>query len=58
MPMPCNFDHNGECLVCDGWPSECAWAMLVDGDFKKIPKEKLIDLLEPYMNEKEKRELC
>ena len=20
---PCNFDHNAECLVCDGWPSDC-----------------------------------
>ena len=21
--IPCEFDHNGECLFCDGWPSEC-----------------------------------
>lgn len=20
---PCNFDHNLECLVCDGWSSDC-----------------------------------
>jgi len=20
---PCEFDHNAECLVCDGWPSDC-----------------------------------
>ena len=21
--LPCNPDHNGECLVCDGWLSDC-----------------------------------
>ena len=21
--MPCNPDHNGECLVCDNWLSDC-----------------------------------
>jgi hypothetical protein len=21
--MPCNPDHNGECLVCDHWLSDC-----------------------------------
>lgn len=20
---PCKFDHNAECLICDGWPSDC-----------------------------------
>jgi hypothetical protein len=20
---PCKFDHNFECMVCDGWPSDC-----------------------------------
>jgi hypothetical protein len=20
---PCNFDHNGECLICDCWPIDC-----------------------------------
>ena len=22
---PCDFDHNGECLICDCWPSNCAY---------------------------------
>jgi uncharacterized phage protein (TIGR01671 family) len=21
--LPCKFDHNSECLICDGWPSDC-----------------------------------
>lgn len=21
--LPCNLDHNGECLICDCWESEC-----------------------------------
>lgn len=21
--LPCNPDHNGECLVCDNWPAQC-----------------------------------
>ena len=21
--IPCKFDHNAECLICDGWASEC-----------------------------------
>ena len=25
---PCNFDHNAECLVCDGWPSDCPFVKL------------------------------
>jgi len=23
--LPCNLDHNGECLVCDCWLSDCAF---------------------------------
>ena len=23
--LPCNFDHNGECLVCDCWLSDCTF---------------------------------
>lgn len=21
--LPCNLDHNGECLICDNWISDC-----------------------------------
>ena len=26
--LPCEFDHNAECLVCDGWPSDCPFVKL------------------------------
>ena len=26
---PCNFDHNGECLFCDCWPSNCPFIVRV-----------------------------
>ena len=27
--LPCNFDHNGECLVCDCWTNDCQLKSLV-----------------------------
>jgi len=24
--LPCNPDHNGECLVCDAWLSDCPFS--------------------------------
>lgn len=57
MPMPCDFDHNGECLVCDGWPTECAWVMLMDRNFTSISEKKLVEMLLPYMNDAERIKL-
>ena len=28
--LPCNFDHNAECLVCDCWPDECQLKPLIE----------------------------
>lgn len=28
--LPCNFDHNGECLLCDCWPSGCVYRTYKD----------------------------
>lgn len=39
---PCNFDHNGECLICDAWPSDCAFDRLFSGDFKCETLEELL----------------
>lgn len=36
MKIPCKFDHNGECLVCDCWWKDCL-------HFKLAEKLKLID---------------
>jgi hypothetical protein len=28
--LPCNPDHNGECLVCDNWLSDCSFFINVN----------------------------
>ena len=38
---PCEFDHNGECLICDCWPSDCAWKRMLNKDYKYETKEEL-----------------
>jgi hypothetical protein len=38
--LPCNPDHNGECLVCDCWLSDCAFNKeIVEDDLQKLIKE-------------------
>ena len=39
--IPCRFDHNGECLICDCWPSDCAYERFLNGDYKWETKEEL-----------------
>lgn len=38
---PCNFDHNGECLVCDCWPLSCAFVRYLNKDYTYETKEEL-----------------
>ena len=38
---PCEFDHNGECLICDCWPSDCAYDRMLNKDYKWESKEEL-----------------
>ena len=38
---PCYFDHNGECLICDCWPSDCAYIRMINKDYKWESKEEL-----------------
>jgi hypothetical protein len=38
---PCEFDHNGECIRCDCWASDCGWRRLLNNDFKWENKEDL-----------------
>jgi len=38
--LPCNPDHNGECLVCDCWLSDCEFNKeIVEDDLQKLVKE-------------------
>ena len=37
--LPCNPDHNGECLVCDCWLSDCEFNKeKTEDDFQKLIK--------------------
>ena len=48
--VPCNFDHNGECLICDCWISNCAYIRMLDGDYKYESKEELEDMFKYIIN--------
>jgi hypothetical protein len=45
---PCDFDHNGECLICDCWPSNCAYKRYINGDYKYESKEELEKMFKDY----------
>ena len=42
--FPCKFDHNGECLICDCWISDCAYLRYLNGDYKWETKEELEEM--------------
>ena len=44
----CDFDHNGECLICDCWPSNCAYKRYISGDYKYESKEELEKMFKDY----------
>lgn len=48
--VPCNFDHNGECLICDCWPSECAYMRMLNKDYKYESKEELEDMFKDIIS--------
>ena len=41
--LPCNPDHNGECLVCDSWLSDCP--------FNKNEDDKVIEIMGQKFNQ-------
>jgi hypothetical protein len=50
--QPCSFDHNGECLVCDCWHQDCAYARMINKDYKWETKEELEEMFKNYKNGK------
>lgn len=50
MRKPCKFDHNGECLICDCWPSECAYDRMLNKDYKYESKEELEEMFKDITN--------
>ena len=55
--VPCNFDHNGECLICDCWISNCAYIRMLDGDYKYESKEELEDMFKYIINKDNPRKM-
>lgn len=38
---PCEFDHNGECLICDCYSSDCAYDRWLNSDYEYETQEEL-----------------
>lgn len=51
MKKPCNPDHNGECLICDCTPKDCAWDWLWEGNFQYESFEELLVLFQDHLDE-------
>lgn len=47
VKFPCKFDHNGECLICDCWPENCAYDRFINEDYKWETKEELEEMFKP-----------
>lgn len=56
-PLPCKFDHNGECLICDCSPSACGWMRLWTGDWRYEPFEELLALFKDHLTPEQVAEL-
>ena len=54
---PCNPDHNGECLICDAWLSDCAFERLLNRDFKYENLEELLVMFKDHLTEDQKERL-
>lgn len=48
VKQPCDFDHNGECLICDCWHSDCAYMRYLKKDYKWETKEELEEMFKNY----------
>ena len=46
---PCDFDHNGECLICDCWSQDCGWDRMLNKDYKYESKEELEEMFKDYI---------
>ena len=50
IQKPCKMDHNGECLICDCWPSNCAYKRYLNQDYKWESKEELEKMFKDFFN--------
>jgi hypothetical protein len=49
--IPCDLDHNGECLICDCWISDCAYQRYLNRDYKYESKEQLEHMFKDYITQ-------
>jgi hypothetical protein len=54
--IPCDLDHNGECLICDCWISDCAWIRYLKKDYKYESEEELKELFKDYLKNNEEND--
>jgi hypothetical protein len=45
---PCEFDHNGECIICDCFPLDCAYDRLLTRDFNLESEEELKEMFKDF----------
>lgn len=48
MRVPCNFDHNGECLLCDCSIDQCAYIRWINKDYTYESEEELNKMFEKW----------
>jgi len=53
VDRPCNFDHNGECLVCDCSMADCAYDRWLKEDYKWESKEQLDEMFNSKQGDNE-----
>lgn len=46
--FPCDLDHNGECLVCDCWPTDCAFHRWLNKDCMWETEEEMDNMFKDY----------
>lgn len=49
--LPCDFDHNGECWICDCWADECAFSRWKNKDYRYESEEELNEMFKEYDKE-------
>lgn len=50
--LPCKPDHNGECLICDCWLSDCAWKRFLNKDYTYETPEQLEKMFKDFKTER------
>jgi hypothetical protein len=45
---PCKFDHNGDCLICDCWISDCGYQRYLNEDYRWESKKELEQMFKDF----------